>query len=221
MQSVNWRGSIADMLWWEFSESIKVFRETIISPATATLAELESANEPPSDGKAAMANYRGQVSARSARNTLALGLAGLWESQFREHLGKSANIIKAGGINSKKVEAAGSLARLEEYFQTVRGFPLSSFPQYTTIKALIAVGNAARHGNGYSSGTVHRTYPQYFSSDRPHAGWYSYYLHGATQPEDVRYLAITADHLNEFADAITSFWEEISRLSKSAKKGAG
>lgn len=220
MQSVSWRGTIADMLWWEFAEATKAFRQTILSPGYAALADLETVSAP-KNTKELVENYRRQVAAQSSRKALALGLAGLWESQFREHLGKSANIIKIDDLNSEKIEAASSFAKLEEYFKNIRGFPLSTFPQYEIIKCLIVVGNAARHGNGYSSKAVHRKFPQYFTSTRPHAGWYSFYLHGATQPQDVRYLHVTTAHLEEFADAMISFWEEIKALAQFAKNGRG
>ena len=101
-----------------------------------------------------MEGYSEAVAAREGRKALALGLAGLWESHFREHLWKCAAMFGAPlGITPEHVENA-KVPGLEMAFNQLQGFPLQDVPSYAKVQALIDVANAARHGNGRSSNRI-------------------------------------------------------------------
>lgn len=204
-----WRSSLADRLFEEFAAATRSFHEAVVAPACDRL----EAGAQPADRGLNMPDYLQAVAAREARKALALGLAALWESHFREHLWKAAAIFgKEVGVTPAQVEKA-QVPGLESAFAALRGFPLHDVPGYRRIEALIEVANAARHGNGRSSNRAFERYPEYFTDRRPHAGYYSYFLHGGTQRNDVRNLDVTAKHLADFAEQIEAFWGGLRRIA--------
>lgn len=211
-----WRSSLADMLFEEFAAATRSFREAVVVPACERLdtgdETLERVLSPP--------DYLANVAAREGRKALALALAGLWESHFREHLCKAAAIFgRPIGVTPAHVEKA-QVPGLESAFLTLRGFPVHSVPGYGRIQALIVVANAARHGNGRSSNRAFERYPEYFTDRRPHAGYYSYFLHGGTQRHDVRHLDVSAKHLSDFAEQIETFWGGLRKIAVATQSDA-
>jgi len=204
------------MLFEEFTSSIQTFRDVVVSPACQALA----AQEPAGSKKRVLDldGYKRALSAREARKTLALGMAGLWESHFREHIWKSVAIFgKDHGVTLERFDKA-RISDLEEMFLKLRGFDLTAVDPYRTICALLEIANAARHGNGRSSDTAFLAHPEYFSESRPHAGWYSFFLHGATSPKDVRHIDVTEAQLIAFADAIIAFWTALREKALEASQ---
>ncbi|CAN7566624.1 hypothetical protein LJR225_004192 [Phenylobacterium sp. LjRoot225] len=218
MDQPTWRGSLADMLFEEFASSTGTFRDLVVSPACEAL----SAHEP-AEGIGTVLDlddYKRAQSAREARKALALAMAGLWESHFREHMWKSVAIFgKDHDVTLARFDKA-RIPDLEDMFCKLRGFALTTLAPYQTIAELLEIANAARHGNGRSSEAAFRAYPQYFSESRPHAGWYSYFLHGATPLEDVRHIDVSDDQLFRFAHEIIAFWVALREKTRPMPSGS-
>lgn len=215
-----WRVSNADMLAHEFASVTRTFHQLVVAPACAALAAAVGTGE--TDAASRRQGYLGRVGAREGRKALALAMAGLWESHFREHLRKSVSIFgKNYDLTPKEVDDARSMVRLETMFSQLRGFSLDDLASYAGIRSLVQVANAARHGNGASSSTVFKRYEEYFSSEKPHSGMSSYLLHGSIQSDDVRFIEITDSHLGHFAAEIEAFWIALSELAKTGDRSDG
>lgn len=186
--------------------------DQVVNPSCAALAQVEEAI----GRESSMEIYLAQLGAREGRKSLALALAGLWECQFREHMWKSAAVIDKG-TDLEKIWMR-DFPYLERRFFKMRQIQLSVFPEYRILQTLIVVANAARHGNGGSSQKLYDDYSNYYSHTKPRAGYYSYFLHGGTRDNDVRYIDIKHAHLVEFGEAIISFWKNVSENSKVAEQ---
>lgn len=204
-----WRHAHVDMLFHEFANATRTYRELVITPACAALAEKEPTSL---DVVLPLADYLHAISAIEGRKALTLSLAGLWESQFREHLRFSAAILMKDALNAKFDRM--DINAWEDLFFRIRGFQPSDIPEYRSIHALVLVANAARHGNGTSNTKVFKDYSEFTSSQPPHAGWYSYFLHGGTKYGDARYISVSADQLQQFARDIEGFWEALAHMSR-------
>ena len=212
-----WRTTLADMLCKEFISAIEAFRDLVVTPACRALQGIE-----PPDPENAVLDYEAYLSrlnGLASRKALALALAGLWETQFREHLWISAAVICPGQTIGPKVEAA-HIDELEKIFFKVRNFQLSEIAGYENIKGLIIVANAARHGNGNGSRKLYDNYSEYYSKHKPFNGWLSYFTHGGTKHSDVRYLNISEEHLRLFTNAMLDFWKAIVELQKDGSESS-
>jgi len=108
----------------------------------------------------------------------------------------------------------------DKCLRKLRGFPMSRFPNYPTLKLLHLVGNAVRHGNGDSTRALYASNPEMLLEHEVTTGWFSYFAHGGEPTDSTRNLEISVEQLEAFKAAIVDFWLAVRALQLSASSDA-
>jgi hypothetical protein len=140
----------------------------------------------------------------SVRMNIVAGFFHGWEKTFRQWLVDEVRRWHHG----EKLREQIWRASFDELFELTEsyGWSLKSSPWFTSFDACRLVVNVHKHGDGSSLKTLNKTYPQFLV--HPLAGIVaedSKFL----DRKNHEHLQIKDTDLDDFANAITSFWHEV------------
>jgi len=140
----------------------------------------------------------------SVRINIIAGFFHGWEKALRQWLVDEVRHSHHGESLSNQIWSANfdDLNELLESF----GWSLKSSPWFASLDACRLVVNVHKHGNGSSLKALNETYPQFLV--HPLAGIIAEDSK-LTEQKNHEHLQIKMSDLEDFANAITSFWREV------------
>lgn len=99
------------------------------------------------------------------------------------------------GAHTRRAMWTMDSAQLESFLEAL-GLKVAAFPGYARLDAMRLVVNVFKHGEGKSMDDLRRAYPEFV----PVVDGWARAFHDDTS------MKVTDAHLDEFADAIESFW---------------
>lgn len=173
------------------------YQSVVVASILALEAQLQQAREAEAGGDIAYAFLAHDIENLRRETSLVYCLAfqAMWERQLRTYLIRCAGefilpdeAVKAEKTDWKSVESA---------FLRLRGVHLAEFQSYPALDVLRQIGNVVRHGSGQSLRKLRNEHPDLWASG---------------SPQTAEHLNITAAKLQEYADAIIRFWEDINYI---------
>lgn len=173
------------------------YQSVVVGSILALEAQLQQARESEAGGDIAYAFLAHDIENLRRETCLVycLAMQSSWERQLRTYLSRCAGelnlpdeVAKAEKTEWKSVE--GVFARL-------RWIELEEFQSYPLLDVLRQIGNVVRHGSGRSLQKLRNEHPE---------------LWEPASPQTAERLNITAQRLQNFSDAIVSFWEDINYI---------
>jgi hypothetical protein len=165
------------------------------------------------EGGAEFAHADAQELVRTTTEAFCLSMHSLFERQLRRWL---SGCVGSLGFTPERMDTArtGNLGRLGRLLHEVRGIPLSAFYSFPDLKRLELVANACRHGNGDSAARLFKRHPELW----PEWATMPMLLPGQVEPVApvlpplFDSIVVPRGWLNQFADAIAWFWDDIEYI---------
>ncbi|QGL87635.1 hypothetical protein FEO91_04645 [Stenotrophomonas maltophilia] len=104
------------------------------------------------------------------------------------------------GVHSRRAMWTMDSSQLESLVEAL-GWNAATFPGYARLDAMRLVVNVSKHGEGPSMDDLRQAYPEFVPLVN---GWVRAF------PDDTS-MKVTDTHLDEFAEAIESFWLNVPR----------
>ena len=127
------------------------------------------------------------------------GMYHQWDKDLRDFLENELRHY----LDQSTLRKVTWLANVEDVFDVLRqfGWDCEPLPFYRKIDACRLVVNVFKHGKGNSLDALAQRYPEYLGDGLPQHEFMKSYLDHET-------LTVTQESLDEFADAIGTFWRD-------------
>ncbi|NEI63866.1 MULTISPECIES: hypothetical protein [Rhizobium] len=218
MEPYRWQNCYADVQTYRHARTIKTYLDDVIIPALDTLNRKADELEQRGGAWAAFAKPDMQDVNRETKLAFSLAIQSMWERQLRAYIVGCASELHPAEDRRGDIERA-NWEVLQKFFFNLRGIGLQDFPSFEILDVLHHLGNAARHGDGKSAGTlVHRCpdlwahLPQTLSDEPPSAVY-----------RTVAMMDVPVGRLRGFAEAICEFWGDTKYIYEESieRKDAG
>ncbi|MPV65603.1 hypothetical protein [Burkholderia sp. BE17] len=192
---------------------VRAFLNDVVHPALAAIdADIEHWATT-QEGGWMFAVADGQALLQATIQAFCLSIQSLWERQLRNWL--NACIVPGPqSVRQRRTARGGSLSELSDLLLELRGIALTAFPSYMDLDLLQRVGNACRHGDGWSAVALFRSnqelWPNWSSdpfpwpADNPPVG--------PPPPPSFEQAVLPRELLDRFANAILGFWEDVAYI---------
>lgn len=191
---------------------VRAFLNDVVKPALAAIdADIERWATT-QEGGWMFAVADGEALLQATIQAFCLSIQSLWERQLRNWL---SACISPGPARQRLQQTArkGTLPELSTLSHELRGIPLTAFPSYPDLDLLQRVGNACRHGDGWSAVALFRSnpelWPTWTSAPFP---WSDKDPPVGPQPPSFEHAVLPRELLSRFATAIVGFWEDVEYI---------